>query len=68
MSYIKKQLWDYIFISLYKIANKAKEDIYLSYITIHFSISSEFLSHNSYEHLEKKRKYFMKIILHAQIN
>ena len=65
---LKKQFWDYIFIFVYKIANKDKEDIYLSYITIHCSISSEFLSHNLYEHLEKKRKDFMKIILHAQIN
>ena len=65
---LKKQFWDYIFIFVYKIANKDKESQKTSYITIHCSISSEFLSHNLYEHLEKKRKDFMKIILHAQIN
>ena len=60
---LKKQFWDYIFISVYKIANKDKEDIYLSYITIHCSISSEFLSHNSniIMSLENRKKDYISI-------
>ncbi len=60
---LKKQFWDYIFISVYKIANKDKEDIYLSYITIHCSISSEFLSHNSNTimSLENRKKDYISI-------
>ena len=60
---LKKQFWDYIFISVYKIANKDKEDINLNYITIHCSISSEFLSHNSniIMSLENRKKDYISI-------